>query len=314
MKSLDVQAFALNLESNIFALHGALLAGTWEPDAYHAFYVRDPKLRHIHKASVRDRVLYQAIFRVLYPVFDPGFIHDSYSCRTKKGTHRGVLQLERYLRKASRNWRRPVYALKCDVRKFFDSISHDILLGLIRKKVSDAATFTLIEQIVRGFEVSPGRGLPLGNVTSQLFANVYLNELDQFAKHRLKIQYYLRYCDDFVCASSDKEELTAYIPEFRAFLESALMLELHPDKISLRKASTGIDFLGYVVFPFHRVVRTTTRRRMVRKLTAQVEARAAGEISDKSLLCSLESYKGILQHAKSHSLGEKIAKITQALP
>ncbi len=300
MKSADVQTFAFNLEANIFNLHQELLEKRWQPDPYQAFYVRDPKLRHIHKASVRDRVLYHAVFRVLYPIFDPLFIHDSYSCRRGKGTHAGVQQLERYLRKASGNYTRPYYALKCDVRKFFDSISHEVLLKLIQKRIDDSETITLIRQIVFSFHKTPGCGLPLGNVTSQLFANIYLNELDQFIKHRLKISYYLRYCDDFIILDTAPSILVTLIPIIRSFLLDSLQLTLHPKKTILRKVSTGIDFLGYVVLPHYRVVRTSTRKRIFRKLSipSVVERKT-----------SIDSYIGITTHAKGYLIKQRILEI-----
>ncbi len=300
MQSEDVQVFAFNLEANIFNLHQELLEKRWQPDPYQAFYIRDPKLRHIHKASVRDRVLYHAVFRVLYPIFDPLFIHDSYSCRRGKGTHAGVQQLERYLHKASENYTQPYYALKCDVKKFFDSIPHTTLLTLIQKRVDDVETIALIRQIVFSFQKTPGRGLPLGNVTSQLFANIYLNELDQFVKHRLKISYYLRYCDDFIILDSVPSNLIALIPIIRSFLFGYLQLTLHPKKLILRKVSTGIDFLGYVVLPHYRVVRTSTRKRIFRKLSipSVVERKA-----------SVDSYIGITTHAKGYLIKQRILEI-----
>lgn len=295
-----MQAFAFNLEANIFDLHQDLLEKRWRPDPYQAFYVRDPKLRHIHKASVRDRVLYHAVFRVLYPIFDPLFIHDSYSCRQGKGTHAGVRQLERYLRKASDNYRRPLYALKCDVKKFFDSISHARLLGLIQKRVDDLETIALVRQIIWSFQKTPGFGLPLGNVTSQLFANIYLNELDQFVKHRLKISYYLRYCDDFIILNDMPSTLAALVPVVRSFLLDSLQLILHPKKISLRKVSTGVDFLGYVVLPNYRVVRASTRRRMFRKLSIPNAGASKA---------SVNSYIGITTHAKGYLIKQRILEI-----
>jgi len=201
----EVAVFELNLEENIFTLHEALVSGKWMPDEYTAFYVQDPKLRRIHKATVRDRVLHQAVYQKLYPLFDPSFIHDSYSSRDGKGTHRGVKRFEEFARRATGNYSRNAHALKCDIRKFFDSIDHEILLKLIRRKCKDECLMKLISQIISSFEIQPEKGLPLGNVTSQIFANIYMNELDQFAKHILKAKYYIRYCDDFVIIDESKE-------------------------------------------------------------------------------------------------------------
>lgn len=278
--------FEFDLEDNLFALHESLIAGTYQHGAYESFYVQDPKLRHIHKASVRDRVFHQALFRVLYPIFDRGFIFDSYSCRNGKGAHRAVLRLEQFTRKLSRNYSRPIYALKCDIRKFFDSIDQSVLKTLIRKKIASKHLFSLIDIVVDSFQKENGCGLPLGNVTSQLFANIYMNEFDQFAKHCLKARCYIRYCDDFVMFSEDRSGLIATVEKIRQFLKDELKLSLHEKKIVVRKLSEGIDFLGYVVLPYYRVLRTKTKHRILQR------------VSEKSL----QSYLGVLSHCRSYKI------------
>ncbi len=278
----DVAEFELNLEDNIFRLHDSLTSGKWKPDPYTAFYVQDPKLRRIHKASVRDRVLYQAIYQKLYPLFDKTFIYDSYSSRNRKGTHKGVKRFDEFARKATRNYSKNAFTLKCDIRKFFDSIDHQVLLNLIKRKCTDQYLLELISKIIFSFETSHGKGLPLGNVTSQIFANIYMNELDQFAKHVLKAKYYIRYCDDFVIVNTSKDELISYISQLSNFLKDRLSLELHPKKISIRKISQGIDFLGYVSLPHYRVLRTRTKRRILKKVSKD----------------NITSYLGMLIHCK----------------
>lgn len=279
-------AFELNLEENIFTLHDNLVSGKWKPDPYVAFYVQDPKLRRIHKASIRDRVLYQAIYQKLYPIFDPTFIHDSYSSRDEKGTHSGVERFNEFARKTTRNYSKGSFVLKCDIRKFFDSINHEILINLIKRKFNEPFSLQLIEKIVSSFKISSGKGLPLGNVTSQIFANIYMNELDHFAKHALKTKYYIRYYDDFVILDESKEKLAEYISLLSDFLKNTLALELHPKKISIRKISQGVDFLGYVSLPHYRVLRTRTKRRMLKNVSKE----------------NATSYLGMLTHCK----GEKI--------
>lgn len=303
-KKADVAAFEFNLEDNLFALHRFLKTNAWKHEPYVSFYVRDPKLRHIHKATVRDRVLYQAVFRVLYRIFDPLFIHDSYSCRHKKGTHRGVLRLRDFTRTASKNYCDTVYVLKCDVRKFFDSIDHEILFQLISRKIKDDDVLRLVRMIIASFEISAGKGLPLGNVTSQLFANIYLNELDQFMKHELKAHYYIRYCDDFVVVDTNKDRLERLIPKIRAFLECRLKLELHPNKVSMRKLSHGIDFLGYVVLPHYRVLRTKTKRRILKKIKELRREFDNRSIDKERFLRSLQSYAGMLTHCRGLRIGK----------
>lgn len=289
----DVVEFELRLEENLFWLHRALASGVWKPDPYTAFYVQDPKLRLIHKATVRDRVLYQAVYCSLYLLFDIGFIHDSYSSRNGKGTHRAVERFEIFSRKVTENHRKQGFALKCDIRKFFDSIDHGILLSLVAKKIFDPKLFELVQKIIVSFETAPGKGLPLGNVTSQLFANVYLNELDQFSKHALKTKYYIRYCDDFVFLHNSRELLRVHISMIQKFLKDKLSLELHPQKVEIRNLGSGVDFLGYVSLPRYRVLRTKTKHRLLTRVEPK----------------SLASYLGILSHCRGEKIRRRI-KIT----
>ncbi len=308
-KKFDIQLFEFNLENNIFALHQSLKDKTWRSDGYVSFYVRDPKLRHIHKTSVRDRVLNQAVFRILYQIFDKSFIFDSYSSRIGKGIHKGVLRLDIFIRKASSNYCLPVFILKCDIENFFDSISHDILSKLIQNKFLDKNTLWLISFIIKSFEKQLNKGIPLGNVTSQLFANIYLNELDQFMKHKLKTKYYLRYCDDFIILGKDRNYLEQLIKEIDNFLRNNLKLNLHPAKIEIRKICQGIDFLGYVTFSHHKVLRTKTKRRMFRKIKTR-KIQLDNRVTDSdSFEQSINSYFGILKHCKGFKVRKKIVEI-----
>lgn len=257
---------------------------------------------------MRDRLIHQAVFRVLYHIFDRGFISDSYSCRFNKGTHAGVNELEDFARQISKNYYYNIYALKGDIRKFFASINKQILLGLIKKEISDLDALWLIKVIINSFQPEIGLGLPLGNVTSQLFANIYLNELDQFIKRRLEIKYYLRYCDDFVILSRRKDSLLNLIETIEEFLKLKLKLALHPDKISISKLNQGIDFLGYLALPHYRLVRTKTKKRIFRKFNRRCQDFQDGNISRQSLEQSRQSYLGILKHAKAYNLSQKLMK------
>ena len=191
---LDVQIFAADLMENIFLLHYNLLYHKYQPGGYKAFRISDPKPRHIHKASVRDRLLHHAVYRQLYPSFDRTFIADSYSCRSDKGTHRAIKQFHNYFYKVSRNNTRNCRVLKGDIRKFFASIDHDILLKILKEYVPNVDIIWLLEIIIGSFNFGRNnKGLPLGNLTSQLFANIYLNKFDQFVKHKIRARYYIRY-------------------------------------------------------------------------------------------------------------------------
>ncbi|KKQ14335.1 MAG: Retron-type reverse transcriptase [Candidatus Moranbacteria bacterium GW2011_GWF2_36_839] len=294
------------MEDNLFELHNQLRNKTYRHSNYSTFNICDPKMRKINKAIVVDRVLHHAVFRILYTIFDSNFIFDSYSCRTEKGTHRAVKRLEKFCRKLSQNNHKIIYALKCDIRKFFDSIDQNILLEAIKTKIQDENALWLIDKIIRSFEIEKNKGLPLGNVTSQLFANIYLNELDQFIKHKLKVKYYLRYSDDFVILSDDKLYLKKLVFEISNFLKIRLKLFLHPDKVEIRKFSRGIDFLGYVVLPHYIALRTKTKKRIFKKISKKYEDLKNKKISEKSFEQSLQSYLGILKHCKGNVIERKI--------
>jgi RNA-directed DNA polymerase len=296
-KRSDVRLFSRALLHNILSLHGDLTAGTYHHSAYEAFTVNDPKPRNIHKATVRDRLLHHALYRLLYTSFDTSFIHDSYSCRDSKGAHKAFLQLISYSRRVSQNYTLPCFALKMDIRKFFNSIDHEILIGLLKKRVETPLLLRLLENIIRSFECSPGRGMPLGNLTSQLFANVYMDPLDKFVKHKLKVKYYLRYADDFLILSNSESELMGYFVEINIFLKNSLKLKLHPNKISLRKLSQGIDFVGYIALPHYELPRHKTVNRIIKKLKT-------GEREE--IEKALPSYLGHLGHANSYKIRQKV--------
>lgn len=307
-KKSGVAEFELFLEDTIFELHQHLIYKTYTHDIYQDFYISDPKRRHIHKASVRDRVVHQAIYRILYPMFDTHFIYDSFSSRKLKGTHYGVERAYCACRKASKNWKKKIYVLKCDVKKFFDSVDHSILRRLIEKKVGCIDTMYLIDLLFKSFEKEDGKGLPLGNVTSQLFANVYLNKLDQFVKHNLKIKYYFRYCDDFITIHEDEKFLYNLIPKISGFLSRVLKLELHPKKVEVRSVTRGLDFLGYVILPHVIILRTRTKHRIIKKINIIRKQMIQGEISKEDFSSVLASYVGIISHCRDKKLQNYIKK------
>jgi len=290
----DVQEFALHLMDNILQLHDDLANGSYQHGQYEQFHIADPKPRLIHKASVRDRLLHHAVYRVLYPFFDLTFIADSYSCRNEKGTHKALERFQRMSGQVGHNNRRTVWVLKCDVRKFFASIDQQKLLDVLSKYIPDKKIVALLQNIIESFSIGPGQGLPLGNLTSQLLVNVYMNEFDQFVKHILKAKNYIRYADDFVLLSENKNQLDLLLPRIRQCLEKDLKLFLHPDKVSITSLASGIDFLGWVHFPNHRVLRTSTKNGMFRKLKL------------KPFPESLQSYLGLLRYGQTFKLQEEL--------
>ena len=241
-KNEDVMEFKRHLMTNILNLRNDLEKKTYKHGSYQHFVVCDPKRRDIHKASVRDRLLHHALHRKLYPFFDRTFIADSYSCRDNKGTHRAMKRFDVFARKVGKNYTKTVWVLKCDIRKFFASIDHETLLLIIRKRIEDKDILSLFGNIVQSF--SPG--LPLGNLTSQLLVNIYMNEFDQWVKHTLKAKYYIRYADDFVFLSSSRQDLEVERQKVEDFLTRELKLFLHPDKVFIKTLASGVDFLGWV--------------------------------------------------------------------
>ncbi len=306
-KRKDIQDFERHLEDQIFNLQDDLVTLRYRHDRYDQFYVNDPKQRQISKATVKDRLVHQAVYSIMSEVFDKKFIFHSLSSRIGKGTHKGVAYLQRMIRKVSANGTRHCYSLKMDVKRFFDSIDHKILKNLIRKNIHDERALKIIDIIIDSFHVKiRGKGIPLGNVTSQLFANIYLHELDMFIKHTLRERYYLRYCDDFIILSSDEHYLRCVIADTGEFLSKHLQLELHPKKIILRKLSTGVDFIGYIFFAHHTLLRSCTKKRMYKRLKTTYEHLLNNQIECFAMDQQLQSYLGILSHANQFTLSQAL--------
>jgi len=313
IKKKDVQEFSVYLEKYIFELHRDLILGQYKHGKYHAFYIQDPKLRHIHKAQVRDRIIHQAVYSILTKIYEPTFIYDSYSCRTGKGTHKAVSALENMTRKITRNYTAPCYILKCDIKKFFDSIDHEILISIISQRIKDERFISLLKEIIGSFVdyqdyVREGTSIPIGNLTSQIFANIYLNELDQFVKQELKEKFYVRYADDFVILFPDKKHLQDIIPKLELFLAEKLKMQLHPDKVILRNFYQGVDFLGYVLFPQHKILRTKTKHRMLKKLNHRFIDFIRENIGFEEINQVFQSYFGIMSHGNCKKLRSNIQK------
>lgn len=295
-KRLDVQDFERRLMDNLLFLKEDLMTKNYRHSLYKAFKITDPKPRDIHKASVRDRLLHHALYRKLYPFFERTFIADSYSCRDKKGVHKALERFTKFSRTVSRNHTRTAWVLKGDIRKFFASIDHSILKEILARYIPDEDINWLLSVIIDSFSpVKPRVGLPLGNLTSQLLVNIYMNEFDQFAKHQLKAKYYIRYADDFVILSENREWLVSLLPRIETFLEERLALTLHPNKVSIATSASGTDFLGWIHFPDHRVLRTSTKRRMLRRIKNM-----EGKVE------VVQSYLGLLKHGNAQKLKEHI--------
>jgi len=287
----DVQIFQFNLMDNILQLHEDLKNHMYKHGGYECFKISDPKPRIIHKALVRDRLLHHAVYRILYPFFDKTFIAGSFSCRNNKGTHKAINKFREFANIISKNNTKTCWVLKCDIKKFFASIDQNILMDILEQRIPGKNIVNLLREIIFSFKPN---GLPLGNLTSQLFANVYLGEFDQFAKHILRIKYYIRYADDFIILSENKRYLENMIPSIDNYLQNELKLILHPDKVYIKKLNSGIDFLGWVNFFDYRILKAKTKIRMLRRIEKNLN------------LKTLNSYLGLLKHGNSCKIKESI--------
>lgn len=291
----------MKLDENLRNLYYDLKNKTYTHGGYEAFRVNDPKPRDIYKASVRDRLVHHLLYNGLVPYFDKKFIHDSYSCRVGKGTHKAMNRFQEFGRKVSKNNTRTCWILKCDIRKFFANIDHGVLKAILAKHIQDPDILSLMKNIIDSFNPqgrSLGVGLPLGNLTSQLLVNVYMNEFDQYMKRGVKVKHYIRYADDFVIFSEDKSYLEHFIPTIADYLETTLALSLHPNKVYISTLASGLDFLGWIHFPTHRVLRTSTKQRMLKRL-CEVEPRTGEHLV-------VASYVGMLGHGNGYTLRTRL--------
>lgn len=299
-KRADVLVFQTRLMDNVYELHRDLADKKYVHGLYHAFNISDPKPRNIHKATVRDRLLHHLLYQELYPYFDKHFIHDSYSCRVQKGTHRAMNRFRAFARKVSQNNTRTCWILKCDIRKFFANIDHAILKNILARYISDTNILWLLGQVIDSFSAEKeGVGLPLGNLTSQLLVNIYMNEFDVFAKRILKLECYVRYADDFAILHEDREYLVSLIPYIQDFLEKELKLQLHPKKVFIKTLASGVDFLGWVHFSYHLIPRTATKQRMLKR------------VKDFPTDETVASYAGLLRHGNAGLLLRRIKKLSK---
>ncbi len=257
---LAVATFQSTLEMNLFAMEKDLQNETYEFGPYRSFYVSEPKRRLIESARFRDRVVHHAICMKLNPIFFPRFYEYSFACLPGKGTHSSMLTLHKWVQKSGRP-----YFLKCDIRKYFPSVKRPILLGILKRTLADEKLLRLLEKLIL---TAPRTGIPIGNLTSQLFANIYLNELDQYVKRELKEPYYVRYMDDFVFLLNSHEEALRLREKIEKFVVEKLDLELSPEKVRIGLVDEGLPFVGYCLRPYSVRVRGASLRRCRKKVVA----------------------------------------------
>ena len=277
-KKWYVEEFEYNLDSELSKLKIELEDQRYKPKPLKRFIMRDPKTRVIHASAFRDRVIHHAICNIIEPIFEKVFIYDTFANRKNKGAHSGLKRFDKFKRKVSRNGELlrnakdnnmiVGYALKADIRHYFDTVDLEILMKTIRKKIKDDKVLQVIKTILDNHDFKiKGKGMPLGNLTSQFFANVYLSELDYYIKHNLKIHYYIRYVDNFVTLHWSKEKLLLYKWLINNFLKQRLKLELHPEKSKLIPLHNGVNLLGFRIFYHYRLPRKSNLRNFEEKLS-----------------------------------------------
>lgn len=295
----EVARFTYHLEGELLKLQRELLSGTYRQGDYRNFVIHEPKRRLISAVPFRDRVVHHAICNIIEPIFEKRFIYDSYACRRGKGTHNGVERLQSFIRRFPES-----YALQCDVRKYFPSVDHGVLKSIIRKKIADEKLLGLLDLVIDSPEGE--KGIPIGNLTSQLFANIYLNELDYFAKHALRAKFYVRYMDDFVILHPSKTCLHETKARVETFLLGTLRLNLHPTKATVSPVRVGMDFLGYRIFVNHRLARKGTVKKFLRRSRHAIQLYQLGKIEFDKLAESFNSWEAYLSHADTHALKQSL--------
>lgn len=312
--------FEKNLEKNLLLLRTELLLHSYRPKPLETFILRDPKTRKISKSDFRDRIVHHAICNIIEPIFDKSFIYDSYANRKGKGTLAAIKRFDDFKIKVSRNLtnltkakRIKGFVLKADVRHYFNTVDHQILIKIIRSKIRDKRIVWLIRTILSNHKTKElGKGMPLGNLTSQFFANIYLNELDQYVKHILKAKHYIRYVDDFIIMHHSAEQLEYFKEMINCFLKKELVLQLHPDKSKIRPLYAGNDFLGLRIYSYHRLLKKKNLRKFRKKIVIMHSKYKSKQISFDEVYDFLEGWIAYSKHANAFNIRKKyLASIQQ---
>lgn len=304
-----VVAFEKDLEKNLLALRNELLFHIYKPRPLKTFILRDPKTRKISKSAFRDRIVHHALYNVIGTIFEKKFIYDSYANQLGKGTKNAIKRFDYFKRKISKNNTRLIFVLKGDIKQYFENVDHTILLSIIEKQITDKRLLWLIRIILSNYNTKiHGKGMPLGNLTSQFFANVYLNGLDQYVKHKLKIKYYVRYVDDFVILHRSKKALAAYKQNIHNFLREQLHIKLHPEKSRVFPFNKGITFLGFKIFYYHKLIKKRNLRKFSNKLKSLSEEYAKGEIDYDIIYDFLEGWFAYAKQAHSYNFRMNVVK------
>jgi len=312
-----VAEFRKNLKNNLKILQFELTNKIYTPKKLKLFIIRDPKTRKICKSSFKDRIVHHAIVNILEPIYEKIFIYDSYASRKNKGQHKALKRFDYFKRKVSFNGKKLKgvkdnnyvrgYCLKADIKKYFDNVDHKILINILRKKINDNNVILLIKKILKNnLNLIKNKSMPLGNYTSQFFANVYLNELDYFIKHKLKAKYYIRYVDDFIILNKNKNVLEFYKEEINKFLKNNLKIELHQDKTKIIPLHKGIKFLGFRIFYYFKLFKESNIRQIKRNLAEWNYLFKNNVISKEKLKNKINGWIAHASHGNNYNLIKKL--------
>lgn len=301
--------FEMNLENNLTNLLNNIRNGTYRIGNYRTFYVNEPKLRKIQALPFRDRIVHQwYVEEFIKPNIVPKFIKDTYACLDGKGTHKAVNAIQHYMQIYKRNFG-DFWILKCDIKRFFYSINLDILFQLLKKQISDKKLLQFTRILIYENR-DENIGIPIGNYTSQFFANIYLNELDQYIKHTLKVKYYVRYMDDFILLLDSKETCKEIKNKIEQFIKDHLELELN-HKSRYYPCAQGVNFCGFRIWPTHRLLRTNSKKKIKRKVRMWNKFWDNGELDFGIAMPSLQSWIGHSSHCNSYHIQNKILNMSK---
>ena len=298
----EASDFFLNLEVRLFKLKNNLSSRQYKPGKYNYFKIRGPKERIISEAPFRDRVVHHALISIIEPIFEPIFIKNSFACRKGKGTHRAVRLAQKYLQTKR-------FYLKMDIEKYFETMDHKKLIEIFTETIQDRHVLRLLKIILKTSEQSSGikeKGIPIGNLTSQFLANVYLDKLDHYALEDLSIRYYIRYMDDFVIFDNDKEKLKEYRDNLTQFVSRELLLKVKDRATIIQRRENGLGLLGYRVFPGLLRVKNKNIKRLKQKVFLREKQYKEGKIKDEKLVASVQSIMGYFNFADSRNLAKNI--------
>lgn len=340
--TINCLAFEKHFEVNIFKLYGEILKRKYTPKNSTCFIVNKPVKREIFAANFRDRIVHHFMFNYISPIFEKIFINDCYSCRKGKGTHYGIKRIDHFIRSCSNNYTKNCYILKLDIQGYFMAINKKILYKKVTTelfKQADKLNFDLslvlyllyetiynnptINCIRKGnikdwdglpqskslFYTKPDCGLPIGNLTSQLFGNIYMNQFDHWVKHNLGIKYYGRYVDDFILVHNNKEYLKACISKIEKHLKESLELVLHPNKIYLQQYKKGVQYLGAVIKPHRTYIANRTKGNFysaIENYNMLLNTAKLNKEQQQLILTSINSYLGIMKHFKTYKFRKQI--------